>query len=243
MAHPTLAKIAARARPALFLVLLAAVLGLASPRFATADNLLAVFQQSSLNALLALGMTFVILSGGIDLSVGSLLALCGVVVADLVVHGVPIPVALVAGVALGAGCGAINGLVVVAARIPPFIATLGMMLVARSAAKIYTGTVPISGLPDGFRALSGTVLGVPTLGVLVVAFYLAARFVLDRTRLGRYAYALGGNEQAAWLSGVPTGAYRVALYAISGAMAGVTGVLLASRNNAGMPLAGDMYEL
>jgi ribose/xylose/arabinose/galactoside ABC-type transport system permease subunit/ABC-type sugar transport system substrate-binding protein len=219
------------------------LLGVASPHFLTPDNLLNVGQQSAINAILGIGLTFVIISAGIDLSVGSLLALCGLVTADLLVHGAPGPVAALAGIALGVALGAVNGLVTTAGGIPPFITTLGMMLVARSAAAIYSGSTPISGLPEGFRWLAGKLAGVPVFLLAVAALYGAAHFVLTRTKLGRYAYAIGGNEQAAWLSGVPTARYKVAFYALSGGCAGIAAVLLTARLNAASPLAGEMYEL
>src|SRR5688572_198262 len=232
-----------RAQALLVLVAIVCLLGVASPHFLSADNLLNVMQQSAINAILGLGLTFVIISAGIDLSVGSLLALCGLVTADLLVHGVPPPLAALAGVGLGTALGAVNGLVTTASKIPPFITTLGMMLVARSAAAVYSGSTPISGLPESFRRLSGTVAGVPVFILAVAVLYIAAHFVLTRTKLGRYAYAIGGNEQAAWLSGVRTAHYKVALYALSGACAGIAAVLLTSRLNAASPLAGEMYEL
>jgi ribose transport system permease protein len=217
--------------------------GIASPHFFSTDNLLNVMQQSAINAILGIGLTFVIISGGIDLSVGSILALCGLVVADLLVAGHSIFTAVVVGLLVGLGCGLLNGLITTLGRIPPFISTLGMMLMARSAAKIYSGSKPISGLPDSFRALSGDIGGVPVMILVVAALYGVAHLVLTRTKLGRYTYAIGGNEQAAWLSGVPVGRYKVAIYALSGLMAGAAAVLMTSRLNAASPLSGEMYEL
>ena len=154
-------------------------------------------QQSAINAILGIGLTFVIISAGIDLSVGSILALCGLVVADLLVAGHSAMIAVAAGLAAGLLCGLANGLITVLGRIPPFITTLGMMLIARSAAKIYSGSKPISGLPDSFRALSGDIAGVPVMVLIVAVLYVAAHLVLTRSKLGRYTYAIGGNEQAA----------------------------------------------
>jgi ribose/xylose/arabinose/galactoside ABC-type transport system permease subunit/ABC-type sugar transport system substrate-binding protein len=228
------------------LAVLAAVvvlLGVASPHFLGADNLLNVAQQSAINAILGIGLTFVIISAGIDLSVGSVLALTGLFTADLLVHGVPTPFAVLAGVGAGVALGAINGLITTLGKIPPFISTLGMMLIARSAAAIYSGSTPVSGLPESFRALAGTVAGVPVFILAVAALYGLAHFGLTRSKLGRYAYAIGGNEQAAWLSGVPTARYKVALYALSGGCAGIAAVLLTARLNAASPLTGEMYEL
>ena len=225
------------------LVGLVVLFGIASPHFFTTDNLLNVMQQSAINAILGIGLTFVIISGGIDLSVGSILALCGLVVADFMVAGHSIFTAVVVGLLVGLGCGLLNGLITTLGRIPPFIATLGMMLMARSAAKIYSGSKPISGLPDSFRALSGDIAGVPVMVLIVAGLYVVAHLVLTRSKLGRYTYAIGGNEQAAWLSGVPVVRYKVAIYALSGLMAGVAAVLMTSRLNAASPLSGEMYEL
>jgi ribose transport system permease protein len=235
--------LSARLQTLFVLVGLVILFGIASPHFLTPDNLLNVMQQSAINAILGIGLTFVIISAGIDLSVGSILALCGLVVADLLVAGHSSVVAIGAGLLAGLLCGVANGLITVLGRIPPFITTLGMMLIARSAAKIYSGSKPISGLPESFRALAGDVAGVPILVLIVAALYVLAHLVLTRTKLGRYAYAIGGNEQAAWLSGVPVGRYKVAIYALSGLMAGVAAVLMTARLNAASPLSGEMYEL
>ena len=235
--------LSARLQTLFVLIGLVILFGIASPHFLSTDNLLNVMQQSAINAILGIGLTFVIISAGIDLSVGSILALCGLVVADLLVAGHSSLVAIGAGLLVGLGCGALNGLITTLGRIPPFITTLGMMLIARSAAKIYSGSKPISGLPESFRALSGNLAGVPVMVLVVAAFYVLAHLVLTRTKLGRYTYAIGGNEQAAWLSGVPVGRYKVAIYALSGLMAGVAAVLMTSRLNAASPLSGEMYEL
>jgi len=233
----------ARLQTLFVLVGLVALFGVASPHFFSTDNLLNVMQQSAINAILGIGLTFVIISGGIDLSVGSILALCGLVVADLLVAGHSIFIAIGAGLLVGLLCGAINGLITTLGRIPPFITTLGMMLIARSAAKIYSGSKPISGLPESFRAIAGDVAGIPVLVVVVGVFYGLAHLLLTRTKLGRYSYAIGGNEQAAWLSGVPVVRYKIAIYGLSGLMAGVAAVLMTARLNAASPLSGEMYEL
>jgi len=233
----------ARLQTLLVLIGLVILFGIASPHFFSTDNLLNVMQQSAINAILGIGLTFVIISGGIDLSVGSILALCGLVVADLLVAGHSVFVAVGAGLLVGLGCGALTGLITTLGRIPPFITTLGMMLIARSAAKVYSGSKPISGLPESFRLLSGDIGGVPVMVLVVAALYIVGHLVLTRTKLGRYTYAVGGNEQAAWLSGVPVGRYKVAIYALSGLMAGAAAVLMTSRLNAASPLSGEMYEL
>lgn len=238
-----IARLPARLQTVLVLIGMVLVFGIASPHFLTTDNLLNVMQQSAINAILGIGLTFVIISAGIDLSVGSILALCGLVVADLLVAGYSGVLAVAAGLLVGLVCGLLNGLITTLGRIPPFITTLGMMLIARSAAKIYSGSKPISGLPESFRALSGNVAGIPVLVLVVAVLYVVAHLVLTRTKLGRYSYAIGGNEQAAWLSGVRVGRYKVAIYTLSGLMAGVAAVLMTSRLNAASPLSGEMYEL
>ncbi len=235
--------LSARLQTLFVLIGLVILFGIASPHFLGADNLLNVMQQSAINAILGIGLTFVIISGGIDLSVGSILALCSLVVADLLVAGHSTVVAIAGGLLVGLLCGLLNGLITTLGRIPPFITTLGMMLIARSAAKIYSGSKPISGLPESFRSLSGSVAGVPVMVLVVGVLYVLAHIVLTRTKLGRYSYAIGGNEEAAWLSGVPVARYKVAIYALAGLMAGVAAVLMTSRLNAASPLSGEMYEL
>jgi ribose transport system substrate-binding protein/ribose transport system permease protein len=236
-------QLSARLQTVFVLVGLALLFGIASPHFLGPENLVNVMQQSAINAILGIGLTFVIISGGIDLSVGSVLALCGLVVADLLVAGHSPVLATGVGILVGVVCGLVNGLVTTLGRIPPFITTLGMMMVARSAAKVYSSSKPISGLPESFRTLSGNLAGVPVFVVVVAVLFVLAHLVLTRTKLGRYSYAIGGNEQAAWLSGVRVGRYKVAIYTLSGAMAGVAAVLMTARLNAASPLSGEMYEL
>ena len=153
--------LSAHLQTVLILLGLVALFGIASPHFLSTDNLLNVMQQSAINAILGIGLTFVIISAGIDLSVGSILALCGLVVADLLVAGCSGVAAVAAALLVGLGCGLLNGLITTVGRIPPFITTLGMMLMARSAAKIYSDSKPISGLPESFRSLAGDIGGVP----------------------------------------------------------------------------------
>src|SRR5688572_17586617 len=166
------------------------LLWILTPHFLTVSNLLNVMEQTSINAVIAVGMTFVILSGGIDLSVGSLVALSGVVMASTLQAGAPIPVALLAGLLTGAFCGLVNGGLVTLGRLPPFIATLGMMSVARGAALLLTDGRPVSGFEAGFRSLAtGRVVGVPVPVLVTLAVYVLAHLVLTRTRFGRYVYA------------------------------------------------------
>lgn len=220
------------------------LLALLSPHFLSVSNLLNVMEQTSINAVIAVGMTFVILSGGIDLSVGSLVALAGVVLASALQADLALPLALLAGLTTGAACGLLNGALVTFGRLPPFIATLGMMSIARGAALLYTGGRPISGFGAGFRTLAtGRVALVPLPVLLTLAAYLLAHLVLTRTRFGRYVYAIGGNEEATRLSGVPVRFHKTMVYALSGLMSGLAAVILTARLNSAQPIAGIMYEL
>ncbi len=226
------------------LLLLGAVLSLLTPHFLTVTNLLNVAQQTAINAVIAAGMTLVIITAGIDLSVGSILAFAGVVLGSLLARGQPAWVAVTAGLAVGAACGLTNGLLIAFVRLPPFITTLGMMSVARGVALLYTDGRPISGFGPGFRVLAtGEWLQVPLPVFVMLAVYAAAHFVLKRTKLGRYAYAIGGNEQAARLSGVHVGFYKTAVYTLSGTLSGLAAVMLTARLNSAQPIAGQMYEL
>ena len=201
-------------------------------------------EQTSINAIVAVGMTYVIISSGIDLSVGSLLALSGVVLAAALKEGWPAPLAIAAGLGVGAATGLINGLVIAFGRLPPFIMTLGMMSVARGAALLATDGRPISGFDAGFRSIAtGRVLGVPAPIVLTLAIYAIAHFVLSRTRFGRYAYGIGGNEEATRLSGVNVRFHKTMVYVVSGLTSAIAAVLLTARLNTAQPIAGIMYEL
>lgn len=226
------------------LLALCAALWAATPYFMTVSNLLNVMEQTAINAVIAVGMTFVIVSGGIDLSVGSIVALSGVVLASALAAGVAAPLAIGVGLMVGAACGLVNGLLITRGRLPPFIATLGMMSVARGAALVYTEGRPISGFGDGFRWLAtGRLLELPLPVILGALAYLGGHLVLTRTRFGRYVYAIGGNEEATRLSGVPVAFHKTMVYALSGAMSALAAVLLTARLNSAQPIAGNMYEL
>jgi ribose/xylose/arabinose/galactoside ABC-type transport system permease subunit len=184
-------------------------------------------------------MTFVILTGGIDLSVGSVVALSGVLCADAIVHGWSIPAAVMLGVATGLSVGLINGLVITRVGVPPFIVTLATMLVVRGVAFKYTDARTIAGLPQEFAAISQSAV----MAAAMLAVYAAAWLLLMRTPFGRHVYAIGGNRDAAWLAGVRVVRVLIATYVICGAGAGLAGVLVASRLSAGYPRAGELYEL
>lgn len=226
------------------LLALIVVLWILTPHFLTISNLLNIAEQTAIIAVIAAGMTFVIVTAGIDLSVGSVLAFSGVVLASLLHAGVPLPIALLAGIAAGFSCGACNGLLITLGRLPPFIATLGMMSVARGAALLFTEGRPISGFSETFRYLAtGKILGLPVPVLIMTAVFLIAYFVLTKTKLGRYAYAIGGNEEAAILSGVNVRLYKTMIYGLCGSLSGLAAILLTARLNSAQPIAGIMYEL
>jgi len=226
------------------LLILSIALWAATPHFATVDNLLNVLDQTATIGVLAAGMTFVILTGGIDLSVGSLVALAGIAFAAASRAAAPAAVAALVGVTAGGLCGLANGLLVTAGRLPPFIATLGTMSVARGAALLLTGGRPLSGFPPAVRAIAhATPLGIPAPVLLMLAVYAVSHLVLKRTVLGRYVYAVGGNEVAAALSGVDVRAWKTAVYVISGITSAITALLLVARLDSAQPVAGIGYEL
>ncbi|HEV3468241.1 MAG TPA: ABC transporter permease [Pyrinomonadaceae bacterium] len=217
-------------------------------RFLTEENLTNVLRQNSMLGLLALGMTFVILTGGIDLSVGSLVAVSGVVAASLSGQGVL--AAVLGGVALSTALGLTNGLVIAKARVQPFIVTLAMMIAARGLALAYTGerSVGVDAGASAFRELGrGRVelglVAIPYPVLILVAAYAVGWLVLNYTRFGRHVYSLGDNEEAARLMGLNIGRVSVGVYTLSGALAGLAGVLLASRLGSGQPVAAVGWEL
>jgi ribose transport system permease protein len=231
--------------PLLGLVLMSGALALLSPYFLTFDNLINVFRQSAVNALLALGQLLVIITAGIDLSIGSILGLTSVLAAMMAKSGMVPEAVVVLAIGLGTGLGLINGLLLTKLHLPhPFIPTLGMMNVARGLALVISGGFPISELPPRFRFWgAGTVAFIPTPVVVVLIIYGLFHLFLSRTTLGRDIYAIGGNPQAARLSGVPVDRRLTLVYALSGALAAVGAIVLTGRMNSGFPLAGVGAEL
>lgn len=227
------------------LIVVFVALSFASPVFLTADNLFNIGTQTAVTAVLAVGVTMVIITAGIDLSVGSVSALAGVVGVMLITSvGLPVPMAIIGGILVGAGAGLVNGLLVSMGGLNPFIATLGMLSVARGLVYILTDANSIFGAPDSFRLLGQGVIGavpIPVIVILVVA--VAGYIVLSRTRLGRYAYAMGSNLEAARLSGIPIRRYLTSVYVISGSLAGLGGMIAMSRVNSGQPNFGVGLEL
>jgi len=232
------------------LVLLCALLALFSPMtgegnaFLSLQNATNVLNQVCVTAILAAGSSLVIFGGGIDLSVGSVLAFGGALSAGAMKAGLPVPLAAVAGICAGAALGSANGILVATLRLPPFIATLGMMGIVRGLTYVYLGGAPIFGFSPLFRSIAeGRVLGIPFPVVLMAAVFLACHLLLTRTAFGRSVYAMGGNEEAARLAGVPVARRKVAVYALSGVAAGLAGLVLASRLDSAEPQAADGYEL
>ena len=226
------------------LILISAVFAAMSPTFLTAPNLINILQQSSINACIALGMTLVIISGGIDLSVGPVAALSAVLGAAMLVAGVPVPLALMGALAVGALCGFLNGALIAWGGLQPFIVTLGGLSLYRALALIFTGGTPIFGLPDGFRALTnGNLAGVPNPVVAVAVLAVLAWVILNKTPLGEYFMAVGGNPEAARIAGVPVTLTKLSAYMISGLMASVAAMILVGRLGAAEPTLGTLWEL
>ncbi len=225
-------------------VLICIILSVMSPVFFTTTNLINVIRQTSIYGIMAVGMTFIILTGGIDLSIGSILAIAGAVCAGMLKAGYPLPMVILATLAVGIGCGLINGLFITVGKITPFVATLGMMSIARGFTLIYTKGYPISGFSPEFRFIGGGYLwGWPVPIVLFLLVAITAYIVLTQTRLGRYIYAIGGNEETVKLSGINSGFYKTLAYVIAGAAAALSALILTARLNSAEPIAGLGYEL
>lgn len=241
----TLGSIAGRESGVLVVLLVVfGALTLLSDDFLTANNLANLARQVSIYGIIAIGQLLVILTGGIDLSTGSILGLSGAVTAQLIVDGVPVVPAIALGLLIGAALGLFTGFVVTRFKLPPFIATLGMLGIARGIVLVITNANTVQGLPDGFQQLAnGTVFGVPNLLILFALVAAAAAFVLRRTVFGRYVYAVGSNAEAARLAGVPVKLVTVSVYVIAGLLSAVGGILLTSRLGAGVPTAGTGFEL
>jgi ribose transport system permease protein len=245
----------ARSQSLLALVLMVIALSLLSDKFLTPENGWNILKQISMNLCLSIGMTLVILTGGIDLSVGSMLALAGAVSAGLLKNGLSIPFlgvdlqvtvsgAILAGILVGSALGAFNGAVITRFKLPPFVATLGMLSIGRGLTELWTKGFPITGLGDSFGFIgTGFWLGVPMpvwiMLVLVAIFVVVTR----RTRFGRHIYAVGGSERAAMLTGLNVDRIKLAVYTLCGALSGVAGLIFTSRLDSAQPNAGTSFEL
>lgn len=230
------------------LLLLIVVVSTLSPNFFTLNNIFNILQQTSVNAIMAVGMTLVILTSGIDLSVGSLLALTGAVAASMVGADINALVAVVGALALGAAIGGVTGIIVAKGKVQAFIATLVMMLLLRGVTRVYTDGSPINtGFSDNADLFSwfgiGRPFGVPTPIWLMMIVFLSAWYLLHHTRLGRYIYALGGNESATRLSGISVDKIKIIVYALCGLLAALASVIEVARLSSAQPMAGNGYEL
>jgi ribose transport system permease protein len=240
-----LSKYLKKAAPFMSLLLLGGLLSLLSPYFLSMDNLFAIGLQMAVVAIMAIGQMMVIISAGIDLSVGSVMALAGIGTTLVLSMGVGLFPAILVGLFIGLVCGAFSGSLIAYGHIPPFIATLGMMGIARGAALLITGGKPIFKLPEHFSILGGgrimEFIPLPVIFTLILA--VIGHFILTRFRFGRYIYAIGSNETAARLSGVSVPVNLIKIYALNGLLCGFAGIILASRLTTGQPTAGTGYEL
>ncbi|NAW68278.1 ribose ABC transporter permease [Vibrio sp. V27_P1S3P104] len=230
------------------LLFLVVVVSFLNPNFFTVDNILNILRQTSVNAIIAVGMTLVILTAGIDLSVGSVLALCGAFAASLIALEVPVLVAVPTALLAGAVLGGISGIIIAKGKVQAFIATLVTMTLLRGVTMVYTDGRPIStGFTDTADAFAwfgtGYALGIPVPVWMMVIVFAAAWYLLNHTRFGRYVYAMGGNESAARLSGINVDRVKIGVYAICGLLSALAGIIVTSRLSSAQPTAGMGYEL
>jgi ribose transport system permease protein len=235
------------------LIVLLVFFSLASPNFLQTSNILAVLQATAVNGVLAIAVTMIIITGGIDLSIGTLMTFTAVTAGVVLTNwGLPLPAGILAAIGMGAFCGFVSGTLVTRMRIPPFIATLGMMLILKGLSLVVSGTKPIyfNDTPGYTQIAQGSLVsavlpGVPVPNGVLILFVVAIfqAWVLNRTLLGRYCFAMGSNEEAVRLSGVDTRAWKTAIYALGGAICGIAGLLISSRLNSAQPALGLGYEL
>ncbi len=233
-----------RLLPFLSLTILFVALAIASPHFLTNTNLSSVVRQTAVINIMALGMTMIIIAGGIDLSVGAILAMGGLLGTMAMEKGMPIPAGIAIGIFVGLACGFVNGFLTTRLGIAPFIVTLGTLGIIRGVTLIISNGLPVHRIPQPFSFLGGgTVLGLPFVLWILVACAALTHFTLEHTRLGRYAFAIGSNADAAVYAGIPVAFHTTAVYAIGGMMTGLAGMIEASRLMTGQPTAGQGYEL
>jgi ribose transport system permease protein len=233
-----------RLLPFITLIVLIVALSIASPHFLTNTNLSSVVRQTAVINIMALGMTLIIVSGGIDLSVGAILAMGGLLGTMAMEKGYSIPVGVLIGILTGCFWGFVNGLLATKLRINPFIVTLGTLGIIRGLTLIISNGLPVHQIPQSFSFLGeGVVLGVPFVLWVLLACAVAMHIIMEHTRLGRYAFAIGSNPDAAFYAGIPVAFHVTAVYAIGGALTGLAGMIEASRLMTGQPTAGQGYEL
>lgn len=228
-------------------IILCILFAVSNPVFLSVGNITNILRQISFNAILAMGLTMVIITGGIDLSVGSVLAVAAVISASFIKESgpqLPVFLAVLIGLGIGAVCGAFNGLCVTKGNLPPFISTMVMMTVARGAAQLYTKGRPVSGLLSGFTYMgSGFLFGVPVPIYLLLIVVLITWFILNMTQTGRWIYAVGGNEASAKASGIRVHRVKMIAYIYSGILAAFVGLIMTARLNSASPVVGNGYEL
>ena len=233
-------------KPLIGLILFSAIVAVINPRFLSVANILNVFRQSSINAVIAIGMTFVILTGGIDLSVGSILAFCGAVSAAMLSSGINPVLSLLVALVLGLFFGIVNGVLVSVMKLQAFIVTLVTMTFLRGATLVFTNGKPIT-VNDGgalFENIGGGYLfNIPIPIYITLILFVAGHYILTNTRFGRYTYAIGGNEEATKLSGIKVNNIKIWIYGISGVLAALAGIITTSRLFSAQPTAGTGYEL
>jgi ribose transport system permease protein len=245
----------ARLQSLIALVVLCTIIAILSDKFLTMDNGWNVLRQIAVNICISVGMTLIVLTAGIDLSVGSVLALCGAVTAGLLKNGIRLPSAdlfigftllgaLLGGILVGSLLGWFNGFVITKFKVPPFVGTLAMLTIARGLTMLWTQGHPISNLGPSFTTIgTGWLLGIPVPVWIAGVVVLLAIFITRQTRLGRYIYAIGGNENAAILSGININKVKLIVYSMAGALAAVGGIMVTSRLDSAQPNAGTGYEL
>lgn len=232
--------------PLLGLIILIVIVSVLNPSFLEPLNILNLLRQVSINALIAFGMTFVILTGGIDLSVGSILALSSAFVANMMVAGFDPILSIIVGVALGGVMGMINGLMITKGKMAPFIATLATMTIFRGLTLVYTNGNPITGLGDSlaFQLFGrGYLLGIPVPAITMIITFAVLWVILHKTSFGRKTYAIGGNEKASLVSGIKVPRVKIMIYSLAGMLSALAGAILTSRLNSAQPTAGTSYEL
>jgi ribose transport system permease protein len=232
--------------PLLGLIILFVIVSVLNPSFLEPLNILNLLRQVAINALIAFGMTFVILTGGIDLSVGAILALSSALTAGMIVSGLDPMVAIIIGCLLGGIMGMVNGLMITKGKMAPFIATLATMTVFRGLTLVYTDGNPITGLGDNYLFQlfgRGYFLGIPVPAITMIITFALLYIILHKTPFGRKTYAIGGNEKAAIISGIKVPNVKVMIYGLSGLLSALAGAILTSRLNSAQPTAGTSYEL
>lgn len=230
------------------LLLFSLIISIINPRFLSVPNILNILKQTSINSVIAAGMTFVILTGGIDLSVGSILAITGAIVATLISGGMNVFLAVIIGIIIGAGAGVLNGFIISKGKVQPFIATLATMTLLRGYTLVFTDGKPISTgtskSADIFSKIgSGYFLGIPIPVYIMIFVFALSYYILKHTPIGRYVFALGGNEEATKLSGININRIKLYVYGISGALSALAGIIITARLSSAQPQAGSGYEL